>query len=108
MKDANLLKRGRTFRMLAKNTYQVAGENDSGTMIHQILDGGHSRSDSSVISDVGVVIQRNVQINSHKHSLPLQLSLLQSAHASLGRHESLFTNHKKKKSIPISQKILKD
>lgn len=84
--------------------YQVAGKDDLCTIINQVSDGRHSGTDSGIIGDVQVVIQRNVQINSHKHPFPLQVSLLQSTHAPLGRHHSSFKYPPKK----ANQKKQKD
>lgn len=54
--------------------YQVTGENDFGAMTHQVFDSGNSSTDSVVIGDIQVVIQRHVQIHSYEHSLSLQIS----------------------------------
>lgn len=66
--------------------YQVTGEDDLSTIAHEVFDSGYSCTDSGVIGDFAVIIQRNVQINPHEHSLALQISLLQHTHAPLSRH----------------------
>ena len=76
--------------MSGSMSYEVAGEDDFGFLSLQVLDGGNSGTDSSVIGDVEVVIQRHVQIDPHEHPLPFQISFLQCTHAPLGRHISLF------------------
>ena len=83
-------------------SYKVSGEDDFGTMALQVLDGGHSSADSSVISDVKVVIQRHVEINPHKHPLTLQICLFQSTHTPLGSHYCL-----QKKPKKINTQIIK-
>ena len=72
--------------ILNEKTYQVTAENNPRSVTHQVLDGGNSRADPSVISDVGVIIQRNAEINTHEHALSLQISFLQCSYASLRRH----------------------
>lgn len=87
-------------------SYEVGAEDDFGTMFHQVLDGRYRATDSGVIGDVAVIIQWNVQIDPHKHPLPLQILLLQSAHAPLGRHDSPFPSTQRTKptqSTPRSE-----
>jgi len=57
--------------------YKMRGKDDSGTILHQVLDGRYSSSDSGVISDVEVIIQWNVEINSDEYSLPFQICFFQ-------------------------------
>ena len=64
----------------------MAGEDDLGTMIPQVLDGGDSGADPGVVGDVGVVVQWNVEIHPDEHLLPLQIRLLQRRYAPLGCH----------------------
>lgn len=74
----------------------MARKDHFSTITSQVLDGGNSSTDSSVIGDVKVVIQRHVQIDPHEHPLPFQITLLQRSHAPLSRH--LFANLRKPKS----------
>lgn len=66
----------------------MGGEDDSGAVAHQVLDSGHGGSDPGVVGDLEVVIQRNVEIHSHEHSLPLELRLLENSNALLHGHFS--------------------
>lgn len=68
-----------------KCTYQVARKNDFSSILNQMLDGGNSSSDSSIISNVLIIIQRHIQVSSYKHLLPFQISSTQLPHALL-RH----------------------
>lgn len=76
----------------------MARKDHFSTITSQVLDGGNSSTDSSVIGDVKVVIQRHVQIDPHEYPLPLQITLLQRSHAPLSRH--FFANlHASEKGI---------
>lgn len=68
--------------------YQVIGKDKFDAMFDQVF-GGNGGVDSSIVSDVGVVIQMNIQIIPPKRSLPLQLNLPQSTHAPLGRQRRI-------------------
>ncbi|TYI40206.1 hypothetical protein ES332_A02G146400v1 [Gossypium tomentosum] len=63
-------------------------EDDFRAMTYQILDGGNSSTDPCVISYVEVIIQWNVQIDSNKHFLSLQISFLLVPNAILCSHGS--------------------
>lgn len=99
------VKRDRFCEQRRGMAYQVAGKDDFCSIINQVSDGRHSGTDSGIVGDVEVVIQRNIQINSNKYPLPLQVSLLQSTHAPLGRHRSSFETPTKK-SKPKTTKII--
>ena len=47
----------------------MAAENNPRSVSHQVLDGGNSGANPGVIGDVGVIVQRNVEINPHEHAL---------------------------------------
>lgn len=64
----------------------MTGEDNFGAMTHQILDSGNSSANPGVIGDLQVVIQRDVQIHSHEHSLSLQIGFFQIANAPLCAH----------------------
>lgn len=64
--------------------YQVAGEDDFGAILDQVLDGGDGGADPGVISDVPVVVEGHIKIGPHEHLLPLQGRAGQVAHALLG------------------------
>ena len=53
--------------------YQVAGKNDFGTILNEVLDGGYGCTDPCVISDVLVVVERDIEVCPHEHPLPLQV-----------------------------------
>jgi hypothetical protein len=50
----------RRVKMSGSMSYEVAAEDDFGSLSLQVLDGRHSGTDSGVIGDVEVVIQRHV------------------------------------------------
>lgn len=52
----------------------MSGEDDLSTILDQKLDGGNSGSDSSVVSDILVVIERYIEISSDEDLLPFQIS----------------------------------
>lgn len=81
-----IIKQGKQRSKWKSGSYKVAGEDDFSAMTHQVLDGGHSGTDSGVIGDLETLIQRNIQINPHKHPLPLQIRLLQITHTPLCCH----------------------
>lgn len=61
----------------------MAGEDDLGPILEQVLDGGHGGADAGVVGDVLVLVQRHVQIRAHQDALTLQLRRRQIAHALL-------------------------
>lgn len=62
----------------------MAGEDDSGAILDQVLDGGDGGADPGVIGDVLVVVERHIKVGPHEHLLPLQGGAGQVAHALLG------------------------
>lgn len=71
----------------------MGGKDDFSAITSQILDGRNSSTDSGIISDFQVIIQRNIEINPNENPLPLQISFLQCSNASLCCHFlQLFTN----------------
>lgn len=74
----------------------MAGEDDPSAMAEQILNGRDSGTDSGVIGDVEIVIQRNVEIDSDEHPLSLQIILLESTDAPFGSHKNRLRKIRKK------------
>jgi len=72
----------------------VRGEQDLGPVIQQVLQSGHGGTDTGIVSDVEVLVERHVEIGAHKHALALEVGLGQVAHGLLGslHHEGLATN----------------
>ena len=64
----------------------MSRENDFGTMTYQVLDSGDCSPDPCIISYVEIIIQRHIQVYSHKHSLPFQITLFQLSNTPLGCH----------------------
>ena len=46
-----------------KERKKVPGENDFGPFGNQVLDGGNSSSNSSIVGDVLSIVQRDIQIS---------------------------------------------
>lgn len=63
----------------------MSGEDDLSTFLHQKLDGGNGGSDSSVVGNILIVVERYIEISSDEYLLPLQISRSQIPNALL-RH----------------------
>lgn len=63
----------------------MTGENDFSPIADEILNGGDSSSDPSIISDVLIIVEGHIEVSPHKDLLALELSRTQVAHALL-RH----------------------
>ena len=63
----------------------MTSEYDLGTMIDEILNGGDGSSDPCIISDMGLVVQRDIEIHPHKNLLPSQIFFFEVSNASF-RH----------------------
>lgn len=46
-------------------TYQVGGEQDLGTLVQQVLEGGNSRPDTGVVRDVLLFVKGDVEVCSN-------------------------------------------
>lgn len=51
----------------------MAGEDDLGTVLDKVLDGGDGGADTGVVGDVLVVVERDVEVGAHEHALPLEV-----------------------------------
>lgn len=67
----------------------MAGKNDLSPVRNQVLNGWDSSSNPSIISDVLVVIERDIQISSDKDFLALQIRGREVANALLGHGDNL-------------------
>lgn len=54
--------------------YQMSGEDDFSTIVDQILDCWNGGTDSGIIGDSLVIIERYIEISSHENLLPFQIS----------------------------------
>lgn len=68
----------------------MAREDDFGAVLDEVFDGGNGGADSGVVSDVLVVVERDVEVRPHEHLLSFQVRRRQVAHALLrhGHHPS--------------------
>lgn len=64
----------------------MTAQDHLGPVLHQILDRGHRGADPGVVGDLLVLVQGHVEIHAHEHPLPLEIRLLEIAHALLHRH----------------------
>lgn len=65
----------------------MAREDDFGAVFDEVFDGGNGGADSGVVSDVLVVVERDVEVCPHEHLLSFQVRSSQVAHALL-RHRN--------------------
>lgn len=66
--------------------HQVTGEDDSGAMLHKILDSRHSGPNTGIIGDVEAVIKRHIEIHSDEYPIALQIAAPEIPNAPLRRH----------------------
>ena len=62
-------------------------KNDFSTVLNQMLNSRNSSPNSSIISNVLILIKRHIQISPHKHFLPFQVRLAQVTNTLL-RHRN--------------------
>ena len=62
----------------------MAGEDDLGALLEEVLDGGDGGADAGVVGDVLVVVERHVEVGPHEHALPLELRGAEVPDALLG------------------------
>jgi hypothetical protein len=64
----------------------MAGKDDFGSILDEVLDGRHGGSNARIISDDQLVIQRHIEIGTDEHTLTLELRLTEIAHTLLPGH----------------------
>ena len=64
--------------------YQMSGEDDFSAIVDQVLDCGNGGTDSRIVSDCLIVIERYIEISSNENLLPFQISRGQVSDALLG------------------------
>ena len=64
----------------------MAREDDARAVVAEVLDGGNGSSDPSIIGDLLVLVERNVEVDSDEHFLSSEISFLEISDASL-RHQ---------------------
>ena len=62
----------------------MAREDDSRAVVAEVLDGGNGSSDPSIVGDLLVLVERNVEVDSDEHFLSSEISFLEISDASLG------------------------
>lgn len=68
--------------------HQMASKDDPSAALHQVLDGRDGGADPSVVGDLQVLVQGNVEIHPHENPLPLDIGFLQVTNTPLRRHSS--------------------
>ena len=64
----------------------MTAENDLSTITSQVLNSRNRSANPRIISDIRIIIQRNIEIYPHKYSLSFQICLLQCWNAPFRRH----------------------
>ena len=59
--------------VLALGAAQVRGEEDLGTIVHEVLEGGDGSADAGVISDVESLVQGDIEIGADENALALHI-----------------------------------
>jgi len=73
--------------------YQMTRKNNFSTILNKIFNSWNSSTDPSIISNILIIIKRNIQISSHKNLLSLQFGTTQISHTLLRhRHHSSYSS----------------
>jgi len=68
----------------ALGSAKVGGEEDLGTLLDEVFDGGDGTSDAGVIGDLSLLVEGDVEVSANKNSLALQVRLSQRSNRLLG------------------------